>query len=990
MGCQSDGKNGGLSPKDALSSFELAEGFQIESVASEPLISDPIAMEIDEEGRMYVLEMHGYPLDLSGSGVVKLLSDTDGDGTMDQSQVFVDNLILPTGIMRWKQGILVTDPPNILYFEDKDRDGQADFRDTILTGFARTNPQHNSNTPIYGFDNWIYVGNESVYTAKVFPELFGGEGGDVYFPNAVDGPVLKNNAQGRSLRLKPDGFKLENLSSETQYGQSFDRWGRHLLVSNANHIYHEVMAAPYLQRNPDLLISDATKSIAAHGAAADVYPITKNPEHQLLTDLGVFTSACGVTAYLGGLFPSEYNQTAFVAEPVSNLVHVDHLTEDGASFKATRVFEEKEFLASTDPWFRPVSIYTGPDGALYIIDYYRQIIEHPEWMADDVIQSGALYNGNNQGRIYRITPKGTGKMDWSEKIDLSAMSTEELVSLLANPNIWFRKNAQRLLVDRQDQSAVELLEEMALSQPMGEARFHALWTLDGLDALSIPVISAALKDQVPGIRENAIVLSEAFLGESIPLQNILLSMGEDSNARVRFQLMCTLGYLSSSTSQSVRSAMLFDNMDDPWMQIAALSAPSDDNIELLSQFVRKYKPDNSAYAAFGERLTSMLVSEKNKDMITSWIRRSLQANRVEANSWQSAVIKGVVTGLKNKSSLAMDLSAERSLLTKTVFNDSQADDLRKNALDLLLIGDENNEDKNFMETAQNIVTDAESTDLSKVLSIRYLSHYGDGELTEMYRSKLTPTEPPMVQLAALTALSDLPNSNVVAYLIENWSKLTPELRDAAIDVMVTNDDRIKSLIEAMEAGIIDPATIGWGRSVELMAQQEDEVMRNRARALFTNTNMDTDRKDVIEKYQVSLNLEGQSENGKLVFEKNCSICHQVGGENGVAFGPDLKTIKNRRPGSILSDILDPNLSIADGYDRWKILLDSGETVYGVIASEAPNAITLRSNAGEEKVLPRSSLVEVTSTGTSLMPVGLENQIDEQGMADLLSFIKNGK
>ncbi|MDQ4140185.1 MAG: dehydrogenase, partial [Bacteroidota bacterium] len=164
---------GGISPEKALSTFELEPGFKIELVAAEPLVADPVAMEIDENGRMYVVEMHGYPLDKSGTGKIKLLTDTNGDGRMDKSTTFAEGLMLPTGIMRWKKGVLVTDPPSVFYLEDTDGDNRADVKKTILTGFAVSNPQHNLNNPLLGLDNWIYVGHESAVTAKIYKEEFG-------------------------------------------------------------------------------------------------------------------------------------------------------------------------------------------------------------------------------------------------------------------------------------------------------------------------------------------------------------------------------------------------------------------------------------------------------------------------------------------------------------------------------------------------------------------------------------------------------------------------------------------------------------------------------------------------------------------------------------------------------------------------------------------------------------------------------------------------
>ena len=500
FGCSQGERNKTASSAALIASFELAEGFQIELIASEPLIADPVAMEIDESGQMYVVQMHGYPLDKDGSGSIKLLSDTDGDGVMDRSVTFVDGLVLPNGIMRWKKGILVTDAPHLLYFEDTDGDGKADLRDTLLTGFALSNPQHKVSLPYYGLDNWIYLANEPITAAKIYVEEFGDTGQEIRYPHRTNAAVLPQNANGRRVRLRPDRGGLEMLSAATQFSNSQDPWGRFFLGNNTNHIYHEVLPAKYLTRNPYLEVSSATHTVSSYGMPADVYPITENPEHQIFTDIGVFTSACGVTWYNGGLFPSSFDQVAFIAEPVSNIVHATNLEQAGVSFEASRLYEKKEFLASKDPWFRPVNHYIGPDGALYVIDYHRRYIEHPEWMGEEVVNSGALYEGKDKGRIYRITPKGTPGANWSDNLDLDNIADRELLEYLRHPNGWYRRTAQRLLIDRQSKSVVGELTAMALSDSVAYGRLHAAWTLEGLNSLTSEVVIGLLRDSVAELR----------------------------------------------------------------------------------------------------------------------------------------------------------------------------------------------------------------------------------------------------------------------------------------------------------------------------------------------------------------------------------------------------------------------------------------------------------------------------------------------------------
>jgi putative membrane-bound dehydrogenase-like protein len=992
LGCQKSSTNSDISPEAALATFELEPGFQIELVAGEPLVADPVAMEIDEDGRFYVVEMHGYPLDKSGTGKVKLLTDTDGDGRMDKSTVFADNLVLPNGIMRWKKGVLVTDAPNVLYLEDSDGDGQADVRDTVLTGFALSNPQHNVNAPLLGIDNWIYVAHESAVTTQTFKEEFGDRGGDIFYPRRPDGIRLPDNASGRSVRFRPDRYELEPVAGNTQFGHSFDAWGNRLLVSNANHAYHEVITTPYLKRNPDLLVSNVTQSISDHGNAAEVFPITKNPQHQLLTDVGVITSACGITNYLGGAFPAEYDSIMFVAEPVSNLVHFDKITGKGASFTASRV-HNKEFLASTDAWFRPVNMYIGPDGALYVVDYYRQIVEHPEWMAEEVIKSGALYNGTEQGRIYRITPKGTKPATFNKDL-LGKATNHELIDKLADRNSWWRRQAQRLLLDRATSQDVSALEEMAHNPASPLGRLHALWTLEGLSKLRPELITAALKDPVPGVRTNAIKLAELHLETAPALVPALLAMQSDSDPKVRFQLLCTLGFVETPEAASARQKLLFADIDDQWVQIAALSAPSSQNGDLLNAVLTRFKPDQPAYGSLVERLSAMAGASQTPKNIHSLLQKATAPVSEEKGVWQASIVKGVAQGMKRRNNtLDSNFQAEQQLLIHAFFDHPSAP-VRAACLQVLQVTGlpEDAQTTAALQRAVQTASDPKQSPEKRSEAVGFLAMRDPTPRIPLLKKLIAPNEPLSVQVAALQALSSIPDETVSQYVLQKWPVMTPDIRQPAIATFFTGPEkvkpaRIKLLLDAIEKGIIDQNSIGWPRTVGLMANSNVEL-RDRARVLLTKR--DKQRDEVIKQYQTSLELPAESEKGALIFQQNCALCHQIGNTGGIAFGPDLATIRNRRPASIMGDILNPNMSIADGYDLWTITLKNGETMQGLISTETPTALTLLNQGGQETTIARQDIESLKAMNMSAMTAGLEKQINPQQMADLLAYIRKAK
>ena len=994
VSCKNHGTNlGNATPNAAASNplptFEMEPGFRIELVAIEPLVADPVAMEIDEYGRIYVVEMHGYPLDLSGSGKVKLLTDTNGDGQMDKSMVFADGLKLPTGIMRWKKGVLVTDPPSVLYLEDRNGDGRADVKNVMVTGFAVSNPQHNLNNPLYGLDNWIYLAHEGAVTTKLYQEEFGDPGKEIIYPDQPGAPRLPQNAGGRSVRFRPDQNGLEMLSSKTQFGHTFDAWGRYLGVSNANHIYQEVIAAPYLQRNPDLLVTNVTQSLSDHENAAEVFPITKNPEHQLLTDIGVITSACGITAYLGGAFPENFNRdVTFVAEPVSNLIHADRLQPKGASFTANRLQPQREFLASTDPWFRPVNMYIGPDGALYVVDYYRQYIEHPEWMAEEVVKSGALYNGSDKGRIYRISAVGSGPATWTKGLKLGDATAEQLVEKLADPNIWWRRNAQRLLVDRNNAEAVPALIRMVQNNGSPLGRLHALWTLEGLNKLTPDLIVQALRDPEPGIRENAIKLAELHLEKVPQLASILLTLETDTDARVRYQLLCTLGFIDTPQAAQVRQKLLFRDVADEWVQVAALSATSASKNNLLEAVLENYKPAIPAYASLVRQLSAMAGANQEAGKIRQLIQKATATAPSEKLTWQAPVLEGLAKGLKSRKSLPDELRTEQNILIRTSL-DHPAVPVRTGSLQILqVIGlPEGATMPAAKSKARQIAGNRKLSPEERVQAITFLALQNPKLHAPFLKRLIHPHEPLPVQLAALRALSAIPETTVSSFVLQQWPALTPELRDAALNTFMASPERINLLLDALETGKIQTSSIGWPRSVRLMSGADDNL-RNRARALLTKK--DDKPEAVIQQYQKALDLPGDQIQGKAVYQRTCAVCHQIRGTMGVSFGPDLGTIHNWQPASIMANILDPNQSISDGYDLWEVALNTGESVQGIIVAETPNALTLRQANSQVSTIARPDIKSLKALGQSAMPTGLEKGISHQEMANLLAFLRLGK
>jgi len=977
---------GGFPPEQALTTFELADGFQMELVAAEPLISDPVAMDLDEEGNIYVVEMHGYPLDKSGSGVIKKLTDSNGDGRPDKSTVFADQLVLPTGIMRWKKGFLVVDVPHVLYLEDSDGDHRADIRDILLTGFALTNPQHIANTPVFGLDNWIYLAHQGAVNPKVFPEEFGDTGSAVLYPAKTGGPVLPADANGRNVRFKPDESLLEMMAGESQYGQTFDPWGHQFLTSNADHLFSEIIAARYLQRSSTLLVADATENIPDHGNACEVYPITQNPEHQLLTDVGVITSSCGVTWYDGGLFPDSFSNVTFIAEPVHNLVHADRIADRGASFTASRVYEQKEFLASRDAWFRPCQFYIGPDGALFVLDYYRQIIEHPEWMSDEVNKSGTLYNGSHQGRIYRISPSGTPPMDWCGKLSLGSMNGEQLAALLDHKNKWWRRQAQRLLLDKQDTAAALGIRTILRTGNMSPAgTVHALWTLRGMNNLVSEDLKPALEHPHPRVRENAIRLAEDG-GLVQSLWNTLVSMNQDPDSKVRFQLACTLGSFNHPEAKRAIRKILFMDIEDRWVQIAVLTAAGSFGPDMVVEMVRQLGTrETSGRKQFFEQLGAGIALKGEPASIIQTMGLATQSDKEPSAWWKAALLKGLYSGIRTNKPDPSSVKIYRDALPGS-FQANQPAEIRAAVVQLFtVLGLPEGEQKSTMALrARKFISDPASPAGLRKDAIKILGLNQDTSDVLLIQGLLSPGETDEIQEAALQAFTDIAPQAARAYSLEHWKNLTPAVREAALQLLMKSPPGMSALLKAVETGLIQKSSIGWPRTVRLMNSYTDSI-REYSRRLLGHP--EESRNAVYEKFRAALSMEGDPVQGKSLFMQHCAICHQVNGALGKSIGPDLATIRNREAGFILADILDPNRSIADEYQTWTIEKKNGEKLSGIISAQTQSSLELKDAAGTATLIARTEIRLLESEPMSLMPVGLEGNLTVEDMAGLLAFLK---
>jgi putative membrane-bound dehydrogenase-like protein len=960
-----------LSPDEALRTFELPGGFRIELVAAEPDVLDPVAMSFDADGRLYVVEMRDYP---SGPpappGQVRRLEDLDGDGRMDRSTVFADGLPYPTGVLAWKGGVLVTAAPDILYFRDTDDDGTADVREVVFTGFGEGNPQHRLNGLSYGIDNWIYGANG--YGA-IRP-------GGAAAADAVE-------VVGSDFRIRPDGRRFEAVSGRSQFAMALDDRGNRFINHNSNHIRHPVPPRRYLGRNPHLATPDPIEDISDHGALAKVYPISPIEERFNQFDhAGYTTTACGLQIYRGGAFPSEYRGNAFVCEPLHSLIHRDVLVPDGVSFVAHRGDRGFDFLASRDNWFRPVNLAAGPDGALYVADFYRAVIEHPFGIPVEIQRRLDFRAGDDKGRIYRVVHEAARPR---ARPALGRAMAAELVAHLDDPDAWWRLAAQRLLVERQDRSAVGPLKALVRDASGVLARLHALYTLDGLGALDAPLVTAALRDTDAHVREHALALAEGFFpGEDAGgLIAAALSLADDPSPRVRFQLAFTLGELLRSGADDGRAINVLAHLAardaaEVWPRVAVLSSVPGSEEALLARLCRLH-PDWLAEPGPGAAELARMIAETvgsrgDRGQVAALLR--LVATAPEAATgprpdgrpvaWQTAALAALVARL-HQASIDLDpliretgvgsvLSRWAAQLAETVADTDQPPARRIEAINLLVLAPE---------------------------------AAGRAQVRSKLEALLEPREPQDIQRAAVRALAARPGREAAADLLRRWRGLSVPVRDEVLTALLSRPERAALLLEAIAAGRVAAPEIGPSRRDQLL-RYPDESVRKRAEQLFESPTPAERRRKLDEVAARVVTMPGDVDEGRRLFVEHCSNCHNRRTESegilhrGEAgnLGPDLGGVRERPKEALLADILEPNRLVEPRYVSYTIATGDGQVVSGMITSETAAGITVK-DGKQERTIARTSVKELVSTGLSVMPEGLEDTLTPEDLADLLEYLR---
>ena len=960
-----------VEPHKAIESWKIKSGFEMQLAANEPLVQDPVAICFDERGRMFVCEMIDYPEFRDTQphlGRISMLQDMDGDGFFESSSVFADNLPWPTGLIWANGGLYVAATPDIWRFEDKDGDGKAEVRKQIFTGFGTglkvLNVQGMLNSMQWGQDNRIH--------------LLGGGGNRGEIRNLARPETASEEIAGRDFWFDPlthqHGFELGGA----QYGMSYDTFGRKFGCSNSDHLQHWVYT-PETQRKPFFNMPPSKRSIALDGGAAEVFRISPDEPWRIIRTRwrvagtvpggvegggrvsGYFTGATGTTIYKGDAYGPEFVNNSFTGDAGGQLVHRKkiRLASDGVNLEGERPEDERgfEFAASNDTWVRIVNFANAPDGCLYVCDMYREVIEHPWSIPDEIKRHLDLHSGKDRGRIYRITPKA-GAPRIGAKVQLADADNGTLVSMLNYPNGWHRETAHRLLVERRASDSADRISAIAATGSTS-AKLHALGVLNGIGALGIRQITAALSDEDAVVRERAIRLAgQHAMAEKLhsraerdELVKAVPQLANDASPRVRFELALTLAALTETRKDAQLTGALLEiaaqDHAHPWIGPAVSSAPEEALVNTLYEPFKIKAKSSPEALAFQAQLVELKTATASPSARIEIIRE------LTDGSTNPVLLKALGNGL-----LRAGTTIEKA-------------DVEKRFSPI------------FQKSGRDALNSGLSTE-ERMRAIELLTLASRDIALPALEGCLQSNTPDAVQTAAIHGVSKILKAAAAPRILNFWNQLEQTAKNAAISTLTDRDENTIELLKAIQENKVSAHDLSAAQVQAILKSKNSEIVKISRQALASV--LPQSRAEALAKYAGSIPARGEALSGKALFMQRCQACHRAAG-SGIEVGPDLVTVKTKGREALLTAILEPNKEVASAYIVYQVETNDGQSLLGFIAEDTADAMTLKMAGGATQTIKRSQIKKTSSGGQSLMPEGIETGMSVQEMADLLTFIE---
>ncbi len=968
-----------LTAEESQKHIAMPAGFEAKLFVAEPQIFKPITMTWDHLGRLYVAETVDYPNEMQSKGKgrdrISIVEDTDGDGKADKVSLFADNLSIPTSLLYINGGLVVAQAPDMIFLKDADGDGKAEVRQVLFTGFGTRDTHAGPSNLRYGLDNWIY--------AIIGYSGFSGEVGGEH-----------HNFRQGFFRFKSDGSRLEFLRStnNNSWGVGISEEGL-LFGSTANGCPSVYMPIP--NRYYESVRSMAPSVLQNIADSNRFFPITPNVRQ--VDWHGGFTAGAGSALYTARTYPKQYwNKTAFVAEPTGHLVATFTLHQDGTDFHSHNAWN---LVASDDEWSSPILAEVGPDGQVWVIDWYNFIVQHNPTPEGYKTGKGSAYEtplrDKTHGRIYRIVAKD-GKP--SEQPKLSKDDPKGLVAALKNDNMFWRLHAQRLLVERgKDDVAVDLAKLAA--DPSVDAvglnpgAIHAMWTLTALDGWrkagesGKTALTSTIQHRSAGVRRNAaMALPTDVVGERMSPAGALL---DDPEPLVRLAALLRMADVATTDREANILAELiasgkFDH--DRGLMDAAIAAAARNDARVLNLLTKHkfVRPPSNDTLTIVSRLAEHHARGGPVDTIGA-----MMAAVAEADPHVSqAIIAGFAKGWPKDNPPKLEASAQKSI---AALLPKLATDSRGQLLGLASRWGVKGLEAYVSQLARDFLAscaDEKASDTARINAARQLIDLrkNDPQAARDVIALVSAKTPPDLAVGLIAAVGASDSHEVGTALVDAMGPMTPAARNASVLVLLGKTDWTNALVSGIEADKAPLSLLSLSQT-QALAAHPDKAIAERAKALLAKGGglPDPNREKVIQSLTPIVLKGGDASRGVTIFKRECAKCHTHSGEGGKV-GPDLTGMAAHPKLELLVHILDPSRSVEGNFLQYMVSTTDGRILNGLLASETKTSIDLLDAEGKKQTILREDIDELASLKKSLMPEGFEKSIPPEGLADLLQFL----
>ncbi len=999
-----------LSPDEAQKAFKVPPGFEVRLFAAEPDVVNPVAMTWDERGRLWVLELYEYPLGAAAGQKprdrIRILEDTDNDGRADKVSTFADGLNLATGILVGNGGVYVGQAPDLLFLEDTNGDDVCDKRTVLLTGFGLHDRHELLNGFTWGPDGWLYM-THGVFTHST-----------VKIPEATT-PGIEMTAAVARFDPRTKKFEIYADGTSNPWGVDFDKYGNAFVSACViDHLFHMAPGGIYVRQG----------GVPQNPYSYEMLPSIVEHKHHM-------AAYCGICIYQGDMFPEEYQGHVFMGNIHQNALNHDKLTPNGSSFKATA---EPDFVTTSDGWFMPISEQVGPDGALWIGDWYDKYPCYQNAQADP---EGV---DRTRGRIWRVVynthAPGTPMASRPEKeMDLRKLKSEELVKLLEHPNVWQRKTAQRVLsekiiTDRNVQQSVSAQTLTQLTKALNDGKSsdagrNALWTLFNADLLDAAIlnIKSALTNTDPAIRVWALKAYAKQFATDWSMLSKNIEQNRELLEPISLGFVSTFGKLATDPDPSVRlavatacrqlvsSSLTIDtdintkvpvgkiltkliqssaDAKDPlipymiWMASEPLVAANPEaGLKWLTEHGFESMPITGILARKGMRRICDTGEREKMDKAFNFIltlanersaeHRSEQSNALRSNqdALLLAALDGLIEGQKAKPLLP---TVDTQPLFKIL---AASPELKERGQQLgTLWGDAAATEKTLAA-----INDPKASNEDRLKAIEAAKQLKNESARDAMLKLVASEKNEGLIIEGLRALSTIGGDAVAGEIIKNWKGFSPTVRAAAADVLVSRPTWTRELLNSLEDKNISPLEISASVARTLVNSKNPNFAARAAQLLGRVRDLNPDKIKVIgEKKKMVLATEPNLEHGHEVAKKTCFVCHKLYGE-GAEVGPDLTGVGRSTLDALLANVIDPNQIIGKGYENVFVETKDERSLGGRLIENSDSHIKLLSAGPKEDTISKSDITSMKVSDSSVMPEGLE-QMPEEDFRDLIWFI----